>query len=238
MIGIDHGNVVLYLPCDGAAPDLDVRLRIPFNVERGVAVSVSLWIDRSDAGTVVSMQVNDQQRMELDNHCPSGASPGFPKATVPWALGNVASGHRPFIGRIDKLEMAQDGRSIDLLRAVAWQAPSTFWILPERYYERSNNTTEELVAALWHFASFAVMGYLLAGIAHHRRTPQLVAAMLVFAAILNSGKVLIASRHPAAIDLMLNVAGAVSSLYLRRRFMDANGFVARQSEPGHSAPRS
>jgi hypothetical protein len=238
MIGIDHDSVVLYLPCDGAAPDLDVDWQVPFNSERGGAVSVSLWFDRSNTGPVVSMQVNDQKRMQLDNHCPPGASPGLPKATLPWALGNVASGHRPFVGRIGKLEMTQDGRNVDLLRAMPWHAPSTFWMLPERFFERSNNTTEELVAALWHFASFAVMGYLLAGIARQRRTSQLAAALLVFAAILNGGKVLIASRHPAAIDLVLNVAGAMSLLYLRRRFMDADGSVAHQSEPGHSAPRS
>lgn len=234
MIGIDHNDVVLYLRCGGAASDVEAVWRTP--LEGGQRVAVNLWIDRSDDETVVSMQVNDQQRVRLDNRCPAGTSPGLPESTAPWALGNVYSGHRPFVGRVVKLEMAQSGRSIDLLRAVPWQAPSAFWVLPERLYQPSSGISNELLAALWHFASFALLGYCLAGVGHRFGTTQLLAAIVVFAAILNGGKVLIAERHPAAIDLALNVAGAVIFLYMRRRFTDTDGFMSRQTEPGCSAP--
>jgi VanZ family protein len=220
MIGIDRKDVVLYLPCDGAASNVDAEWRISF--DGGQDLMVRLWIDTAEIGTVVSIQINNQPRLRLDNSCPAGTSPRLPEATAPWALGNVASGHRPFVGRIDKLELSQDRRRIDLLRAEPWQAPSTFWIFPERLYEPSNNTSEELVPALWHLASFAMLGYLAAASGRRRKTVQLFAATFVFAMILIAGKVFVAGRHPDMLDLFLNAAGAAVGTYGYLRYASIN----------------
>jgi hypothetical protein len=234
MIGIDRNDVVLYVPCDGAASNVDADWRIPFGGDSRLVAS--LWIDKGGDGTVVSVQVNNQPRVRLDNRCPAGTSPTLPETKAPWALGNVASGHRPFIGRIVKLEMSQDGRSIDLLRAVTWQAPVVFWLLPERLFQPSNGFSGDVLAALWHAVSFALLGYFLADASRHWRTPQLLAFIVIFALILNGGKALVAGRHPAVIDLLLNVAAAVTFLYGRRHFTNED-CVAHRTESGRSAPR-
>lgn len=236
MIGIDRKDVVLYLPCDGEASNVDAVWRIPFDGESRLVARLS--IDKGSDATVVSMQVNNQPRMRLDNHCPAGAFPTLPQTKAQWALGNVASGQRPFIGRIVKLEMSQDERSIDLLRALTWQVPVVFWLLPERLLQPSSGFGDDVLAALWHTASFALLGYFLAGASRHRSTAQLLALIVVFALILNGGKALVAGRHPAVIDLLLNVAGAVTFLYGRRHFAKANRCAVDGTESRRSAPRS
>ena len=146
--------------------------------------------------------------------------------TEPWALGNVYSGHRPFAGRILKLELAMGERRIDLLREVPWQAPEVFWTWPERLYERPTHRGTELVAAGWHFASFAFLGYLAAASGGRRRAVHLFAATFVFALILIGGKVFVAGRHPDMLDLLLNTAGAVVGIYGFKRYATMNKSIS------------
>jgi VanZ family protein len=214
MVGVDHQDIVLYLPCHGAASNADAAWRFP--IPKAQDIAVTLWFGDGAAGAP-SIQVGDGPRVILDNRCQTGSSAGIPDLAQPWALGNVYSGHRPFTGRILKLEMAVGDRRIDLLRDASWQAPEVYWHWPERLYQGPSTVGDELIAASWHFVSFAMVAWFAASYGGRHTVPHQFTAMLAFAAVLTAGKVLVANRHPSVIDLLVNLAGAATGLYAYNR---------------------
>jgi VanZ like family len=225
MIGVDHNQVALFIPCDGAASSIDAEWRVPLRAQQDIAVT--MWFPGGASGAGPRIQVNDQEPMELENHCPAGTSPQAPDAEVPWALGNVHSGHRPFVGRINKLEIAEGERRIDLLRETRWQAPASFWVWPERLYIPSNDAEHERIAASLHVASFIPLGYFMGRVARPLAAPRMLAIVFAFAAILNGGKILISGRHPSIIDVLLNLVGAGLGLLACRQFAAGDGLTSR-----------
>jgi hypothetical protein len=185
-----------------------------------VLVALTLWFEGSTA--VPSIQVGGGPRVPLDNRCPGGSSPGVPYAAVPWALGNIASGHRPFVGRILRLEMVYGDRRIDLLREVPWQVPEVFWIWPERLFEPRTFGLTEVVAATWHILSFILLGYLAVASGERRSAVRNFVAVLFFAFVLTSGKIFVSGRHPDMIDLILNAAGTALGIRTGKRYSSAD----------------
>ena len=201
MIGIDGGNVVVRLPCGGVASGADAEWKVPFDSTGDVELTLRFDGGATDDG--LYLQVANGAWQQLRNNCPNGTSPRLPNATEYLALGNVHSGHRPFVGRIHKLELADGKRSVDLLRETPWEAPPTYWLWPERLYEPSDNYGTEVLSALWHFLSFAALGYLLGAQGLALGTRGTLAIAVAFAAILTGGKLLIASRHPSFMDIVV-----------------------------------
>lgn len=195
MMGIEGDKVVLRLPCGVAVSDIDAESRIPMQGKQDIAVTV--WFHALATGFGSFIQVANDPPVQLENHCPGGALPQLPDAKASWTLGNVKSGHRPFVGRIVKLELAGDGHPIDLLRDTPWQVPATFWIWPERLYQP---TGDSFLAALWHFGGFFPLGYLAGFFGQIYGPPRVLTSILAFATALNGGKLLIAGRHPSIID--------------------------------------
>jgi hypothetical protein len=233
MVGIDRNHLIVYLHCAGGADNVDAAWTVPLEGQR---LAVQLWIDLGRSDGVVSMQVNDQPTIDMASRCPAGTVPALPDVNAPWALGNVYSGHRPFVGRIDKLEAEVDGRKHDLLRATAWEVPATFWLWPERFYQPANDISTEILSAVWHLASFAILGCLMGRVSRRVPTRQLVMAAFLFAVVLNGGKGLIAGRHPSAIDLLLNLVGVFTCLQLRRRSA-GTGAVAASRDSARATAR-
>jgi hypothetical protein len=211
MLGIDGSEAVVYMPCGAAESHLDAEWRVPLAARKDGAVRMTLLYKAQPAR--LAIQTDDEGIQELPNHCPSEQSPRPPHATRPWALGNVYSGHRPFVGRIVLLELADDAGTVDLLHQIRWDVPGKFWLWPERLYQHTDNPKDQALSAAWHFGGFAAMGYLLSGIGQARALGM--ASLTAIA--LNAGKVLVAGRHPSIVDLLVNVVGAAAGLYAGRR---------------------
>jgi hypothetical protein len=216
MIGIDRREVVLYLPCGGGKVQEDAVWR--FAMPAANHVSVSIWLHaRRDA--VPTVQVGTQQMVNLENRCPRGLAPAVPDATQPWALGNVYSGHRPFSGRISKLELDDGVRRIDLLREADWAVPLRYWIWPERLYEPSNALGSEILPTAWHLSSFALLGYFLAAVTRRRQDLRSILTLLAFAAVITAGKLFVQGRHPALADVAVHLIGAIVGLLAHERML-------------------
>jgi hypothetical protein len=230
MIGVDRGNVVVYLPCAGAVPSESAEWSVPLDATQH-SVSVALRFRRLDGQRDASVKVNAQPGVRLDNRCPAGTAPtAIDNAATPWTLGNVRSGHRPFVGVIDSLELSSaDGRQIDVLKTSIWQVPSDFWLLPERLYQ---TRSDSVLAAIWHIVSFALLGYLLIDSYRDHRAAQLLMAVIAFAAMVNAGKLLFAERHPALIDAVLNASAAAAAICAHRYYL-ARAVAARHRSARH-----
>ena len=148
MIGIDHGDVVVRLPCGGVASDVDTEWRVPLNSTGDVELALRFEGGMTDKGFY--LQVANNAWMQLRNTCPSGTSPRLPNALDHLALGNVYSGHRPFVGRIHTLELVSGERTVDLLRALPWETANILALAraPLRAFERLRHRVPFYVVAL------------------------------------------------------------------------------------------
>jgi VanZ family protein len=212
MVGLAGKDLVIYVPCHSPASDSIAVWR--FAVDGSDRLSVTVWIRKGAPAPAV--QLGTQPPLTLENNCPKGATIRMPDAGEPWTLGNIDSGHRPFVGKILSLELASNTERIDLLRDIPWQAPAQFWVWPERLYEPADDVAVEVAAAVWHFASFFAL-VCLAVLGYRRWSPMRITMMAVSLAVLvNGGKLLIAGRHPSLVDLMLNLAGILAAVYACR----------------------
>lgn len=207
MVGIERDEVVLRLPCSGPSTGIDAEWRMPLQGWQEVAVSASF--ESSANGLLPLIQVGVGPKVQLKNNCPQGSAPRLPDLEANWTLGNVNTGHRPFVGRIVKLELDRGGLHVDLLRDTNWQAPASFWIWPERLHQPAN---DDVLAATWHFVSFVPLGYLVGTAVPSIGYPRVLTGILAFSATLNGGKLLIAGRHASLVDSLLNLAGAVAGI--------------------------
>jgi hypothetical protein len=209
MIGLERDEVVLRLPCGPGAPS-DAEWRFATRSEQ--EIQVTLWLDAAASAPLLRLGQGQSER--LSNPCPLGSKPRLPDGAQQWVLGNVLSGHRPFKGHLLRLELNGGGQSIDLLREVRWLAPTTRWMLPERLYEPMSWTRMEALSGSWHFVSFMLVGYLLAGAACARQRAFATLAMLgAFALVVSGGKLLIADRHVSLLDLTLSLLGGASGVW-------------------------
>jgi VanZ family protein len=212
MVGLDHGDVVVRLPCDEAGRDAEWT--IPWGGSPEVVVT--LWPLGDARGTGPRVQVNRGRQVELEHQCPTGQRARLFALDAPWSIGNVASGHRPFVGQILELALAAGDRRVDLLREVPLEAPASFWRWPERLYQPAAAPVDEPIEMLWHFVGFFVLGYLLAA---GTSPPAVLGPLLIavgFSGTLFVGKFFVAGRHPSPADVALNLAGAAAGILLCR----------------------
>jgi hypothetical protein len=208
MIGIERNEVVLRLPCTGEADGVGAEWRVPMQSWREIVVSVR-FDPSAGGGLAPSIQVGSGPKSQLPNNCPGSTVPSLPDAGTPWTLGNVRSGHRPFVGRIVKLDLDEDGHRLDLLKDTQWQTPATFWMWSERVYQPAE---DHVLAATWHFVSFVPLGFLAGMASPILGVPRALAGVLAFSGILNGGKLLIVGRHASLNDMLLNLAGTIAGL--------------------------
>lgn len=214
MIGIDHHEIVVRLPCGAPAPDAEAEWRLQFDSTRDI--DLTLKVDNSLASHRVLYSVGTGRWEPLQNKCPRGASPTLPDVQRYLTLGNVASGHRPFVGQIRSLSLIGTAQTDDLLRTLRWEAPPNYWRWPERLYEPAPGLGSEALSFVWHFLSLAALAYLLATHATGRGLRGVAVIALALATTLVAGKLLIAGRHPSLLDFAVNVAGAMTGLYTHR----------------------
>lgn len=212
MVGIEHDEIVLRMPCGGITTGIGAEWRMPMQAQEPVAISV--LFGPSGGVMLPTVRVGTGPEAGLTNSCPKGTSPQLPDMTGLWTLGNVSSGHRPFVGRIVRLELEGFGQHVDLLRDADWRAPDRFWVWPERLYQPAE---QDMLQAAWHFASFVPLGYLVGSAAHIIGYPRALTSILAFSAVLNSGKLLIPTRHTSLADLLLNLTGAVAGVAASHR---------------------
>lgn len=202
LIGLDGTELVVRLPCGEGAADRDAEWRLPAPETGALAVAVDF---DASSGSGPAVRIDDAAPVRLPNVCPNGAVPRTPEPTAPLSLGNDASGHRPFVGRIDSLTASAGTEVVDLLAAVPWQAPESYRLWPERLYEPPSLANR--IANVWHVAAFLPLGYL-AAIMTRLGAVSILGAAACFGALLTLGKVLMAGRHPDAVDVLFNTGGA------------------------------
>lgn len=207
LLGLDGEELVVRFPC-GEGTDAEWRLPAP----QAGTLAVTVDLDASTAPGP-SVRIGEAPAVQLPNTCPDGRLPHIPEPTAPLSLGNDASGHRSFVGRIESLTASAGGDAVDLLTTVPWQAPASYRLWPERLYEPPNLASRS--ANLWHLAGFVPLGYL-AAVTIRRGTWAILGLAASFGALLALGKVFIAGRHPDAIDVLFNAAGAALGLYAAR----------------------
>ena len=215
MLGLDHADIVVRLPC--ADGENDAEWRVP----RGdlEELAVTLWPLGNGSVSQPLLTVNDRAPLELQYRCPINRHVLSSLVSRPWTLGNVQSGHRPFVGRITDLEFAAGERQLDLLRESMVETPPSYWIWPERLYQ-PDATREQghWVVVLWHFLGVLVLACLIETGQAPSTAGRTMFVATAFSATLFAGKFLIMGRHPSIADLMLNVGGAATGILLCRRF--------------------
>jgi VanZ family protein len=207
MAGIDDTEFVLRLPCSGAAAGIDAEWRVPIPDRQ--AIVISAVFSSSDDGLSPTLQVGDEPMVHIRKACPEGTSPQLPDGVARWTLGNVSSGHRPFVGRLVRLELDGPGQHVDLLRDIHWQVPSRFWRWPGRVYQPAD---KNILQSIWHFVSFVPLGHLAGTAIQSMGYPRLLIGILAFSTVVNGGKLLFAGRHASLLDVLFNLAGAVAGI--------------------------
>jgi VanZ family protein len=158
--------------------------------------------------------------MELQYRCPIDLRILTSLVHRPWTLGNVRSGHRPFVGRVTGLEFAAGEQRLDLLRDSMVETPASYWIWPERLFQPDAiQEPGDWVAVLWHFLGFLVIACLLESGKAPSTAGRTMLAATAFSATLFAGKLVIVGRHPSISDVMLNLGGAATGILLYRRFV-------------------
>jgi VanZ family protein len=213
MLGVDQSVLVIRMPC--LAEDQDAEWRIALDAEPSTAVRISLG--QAGAGTRPGLRIGQREPVILEPRCPDGERfPPFGPESL-WTLGNVASGHRPFVGRIERVDVTVAGQTIDLLRDRPLAIPPSYWMLPERLYQPAGDGVTEDLAAVWHVAGFLLLGCILVSGPRPRTSQAAIALTCLFSLILNSGKLAIVGRHVATPDILLNVVGAALGILVCRR---------------------
>jgi hypothetical protein len=214
MIGMNRADVVVRLPC--ADGENDAEWRVPSG--DSPELSVTFWPLGDGAVTRPRLAVNERAPVDLQDQCPMDRRALESLLTRPWTLGNVRSGHRPFVGQITRLDLTAGHQRIDLLRESTIETPASYWLWPERLYQPDAiQEPGHWVVALWHFLGFLVLAVLLeAGRARSTARRTMLVATAISATLL-AGKFLIIGRHPAITDLVLNVGGAATGTLLCRR---------------------
>jgi hypothetical protein len=212
IIGVVQDTLVVRLPCDGQG---ESEWQIPYTPGR--QLSVSLLLHGLAPGRTASLRVNGEHQAELSNRCPQGRQLRWPDAQTPWTLGNVYSGHRPFVGRLLEVSVVRNTARVDALRDIAWEMPESFWFWPERLYEPfSLDEWGEVLVAAYHFAVFWVFGRLLRVARPRAGNIRLLLLAVALSCTVNAGKVLVAGRHPSVLDLVLNLLGAAAAIHAKR----------------------
>jgi VanZ family protein len=216
MLGLDHADVVVRLPC--ADGENDAEWRVP----RGDSEELTVTFWPLGDGTVSQplLAVDGRAQMELQYRCPIDLRILTSLVHRPWTLGNVRSGHRPFVGRVTGLEFAAGEQRLDLLRDSMVETPASYWIWPERLFQPDAiQEPGDWVAVLWHFLGFLVIACLLESGKAPSTAGRTMLAATAFSATLFAGKLVIVGRHPSISDVMLNLGGAATGILLYRRFV-------------------
>ena len=133
-------------------------------------------------------------------------------------VGDAAEGDRTWHGEVRKLEAGSGTTQVDYLDDGALEIPERFWYVPERLRDPIGWSADE-GQRFWQvgaarFVSFVPVGVL--AMAATRRRPGRVARALGVVVLLSVsiqlGKVLFAGRHPAVIDLAIELFGGAAGV--------------------------
>jgi hypothetical protein len=157
---------------------------------------------------------------------------GEPVTTVPFAatwaqawqpdallsLGNTPSGTRPWTGELRRAELTIDGTTTDLLAEPRLVVPDPIWVVPARLTSVTDRTLDRSIG-LWtvHLLVGVALGGLLASARPHWRVATVIAVLVVLVAVVNVGKIVVATRHPSSITALLQVLGIVCGAMVIRR---------------------
>jgi hypothetical protein len=219
MLAVDGTEFVVRLPCIGPAGAVaNAEWRSPLQAGERLVQAVRFQPSAAGIEAVSSSPINESLRSV--RKCPAGTAAGAPDSHVPWTIGNVASGHRPFVGLISELVIDDGRHRLDLLRQLRWQTPAVYWRWPERWLQRADGW--QLLPTAWHFASFVPLGYLWSAAGRSTTVMRTLTPVACFAALLNAVKLFVAGRHVSLIDVVVNVAGAAAGCWLWLRVGNSN----------------
>jgi hypothetical protein len=201
------------------------RVQVRFRrVDGGGHPQARVLTPRIEPGTWhrVRVEADDRLVVEFD---------GEPVTTVPlaaWAeawqpdvllsLGNTPSGTRPWKGELRRAELTIDGTTTDLLAEPRLVVPDPVWVVPARLTSVADRTLDRSIG-LWtiHLLVGAALGGLLAFARPHWRVATVIAPLVVLVVVVNVGKIVVATRHPSSVTVLLQILGlAFGALVIRR----------------------
>lgn len=219
MIGQHGDDLVVRVRRPGSSPaglpPLVVRDVFAAGGWRQVAVAVD--------GAAVGVGVDGfpGRRLEVDGP-PMRAWDG----SYPVLIGDERPGGRVWHGEVRRARVTADGRTVDYLAPGALEVPEEAWYVPSRLREAAALPGGSgLRRSLLHLVAFVPVGALLAAAGRRPGVAAAVGAAAAFGLMLQLGKVAFDGRHPSALTVAAQVAGALAGsallLYLRRRRLAA-----------------
>lgn len=133
-------------------------------------------------------------------------------------IGNTPSGMRPWIGGIRDGSVAAGATVWPLLAADAYERPDPFAAVPPRLRDdEPRQLWHRLVVGGLHLAAGCGLGVLLV-LRRPATSPGLhLLVAAVVSIVLNAGKIIVATRHPSAATVVVQVAGAALGIVLTAR---------------------
>jgi hypothetical protein len=214
MLGQHGSDLVLRLRRPGGTPGGKPAYTVP-----GVFRDTD-WHDVQIAIAPGSLRITVDGRRALEAPLPEDPLVGWnPDYLV--ALGSELNGLRRWRGEAARAAVTVDGERVDYARAGALDLPETFWSYanPPRWFlpdEVHDHTFTDWGA---NFASFAVLGFLLAALGGARgswRRALAICALVSLGVEISQG---FFSRHPDAIDWALNTLGGGAGAVIARRLV-------------------
>lgn len=214
-VSADYWHANLVVAQEGT--DLVVRVRREHSTRGGTPPYVVRDVFAADGWRDVQVDlardrlavvVDGQQRLlaRLD-----GAVTGTWDPSYRLALGDEVIGGRAWRGQIRHATVVVDGARTDYVEPPQLDIPSRSSYLPGRLRERPPlKWPEDAAVAGLHMAGCVPLGLILAALLARRFGPLAwLSTCLLFVTVLQQGKVFVAGRHPATIDLAAYLTGCV-----------------------------
>jgi VanZ family protein len=171
------------------------------------------------------LHIDVDGRTRLTEHLPAGSLGTWGPGKI--ALGNEVHGGGPWQGSIRLAEVRIPSYAVDYVRPGALSIPERYFYFPDHIEPFPPPDGLGLPDLLINMLSFVPVGFL---IVWARRPPvRLIPATLlatVLAVVLAAGKLLFATRHAAAIDIVMQVIGALLGALLAWRLTHAKRATA------------
>jgi len=204
---------------DGA--DLVVRLRTPATDANGIPPYRIDDVFQEQAERNVTVSIAPNKLCILVDDAPVLRRSIPPSSLSSWnrdyrmAFGNELTGDRPWLGAVRDATVRVGEKRVDLTTGDEFNSPAYYF----PGFELNAFPAPSLVDCLLNFLCFLPVGLVLALLFHHHR-PVLWATLLcaLLSLAVECTQVFVATRHPSALDFLLNTSGAfVGAMALRYR---------------------
>jgi len=187
---------------------------------------------RPDAWHEIDLELDEDLRLSVDGEL-RVLEPGTAGWAAAWdpdhrlSLGNTLSGVRPWAGTIGRARLATGAEQVDLLASDELDVPGVGRRLPPRLRAAASRVgTGPLLIGVLHVLLGAAIGAAVVLARPSRSFASNLWVVPALAAVVNLGKVVVATRHPSIATFLLQSAGGglgamAAFAVVRRRHLGA-----------------